>query len=87
MTNQLKQNKETVLQLAKEMNVLFEDCGDYIKLIAPKGFVFMANNRHETITDVEIVEEDLWNLLYADLEYGISECSEDTCESFADEFE
>jgi hypothetical protein len=75
--------KNKALEIAKELNVVVEDHDNYIKLTTPKGYVFMCNNLHETITDVD--ENNLWSLIISDLNYGIVKCAEDTCEIFAEE--
>jgi hypothetical protein len=74
--------KAEVFNKAETLDVLIEQEQEYIKLSAPKGYVFMSNNRHETLTGYEDNESNTWKLVMDDLIYGIEKCSEITCESF-----
>lgn len=74
--------KAEVFTKAEKLNVFIEEEQEYVKLTAPKGFVFMSNNRHETLTCYEDVENNTWKLVMDDLNYGIEKCSKNNCESF-----
>jgi hypothetical protein len=76
--------KAEVFIKAEKLNVFIEEEQEYVKLTAPKGFVFMSNNRHETLTGYEDDENNTWKLVMDDLNYGIEKCSENNCESFND---